>query len=167
MWNRSIYAMDRSTPSADRNSPVTFGGNPLPKDPGLIDKEQRVYYAWLCHSWLPDLGSHSFPESASQGPTRCRWTTPRVFRETYVVDKLVPVGWQPGCTLSPGSHRSYTICGKSATNVSLVSPLPGSSVQTMPNLPVPYLGHTKVASDIPTNCRQGGGKIKSCLLGSR
>ena len=32
-------------PLADRNSPVTFGGNLLPKDPGLIDKEQRVDYA--------------------------------------------------------------------------------------------------------------------------
>ena len=47
----------------------------------------------------------------------------------YVVDRLVPVGWQPfssSCAniLSPGSHWSDTTCDKSAMNASLVLPNP-------------------------------------------
>ena len=64
---------------------------------------------------------------------------------------------------SPGSHRVYTSCGKSAMKASLVTP--GWSIQTIQKPPVPCPGHYRAASDAPTNRRHGGGKMKNWRFG--
>ena len=56
----------------------------------------------------------------------------------------------------------YTSCGRSATNASLISA--DSSDYTRKHQPMPCLGHSMAASEVPTNRRLAGVKLKNRCL---
>ena len=122
MKNRYFCAMDHSIPSDLWSRSNCFWKGPIPKRPGLIGQSKSMDNA--AHAF--EVGRVATPWNESHEHCdivdKPHSATPaKVMRSTHQ-------GLQDynhsSCAIirSPGSHRTYATCGRSATKASLVSP---------------------------------------------